>query len=304
MRDPAGRRPRWAWTAALRGGARWLPAALAAALPAVAGEPPPVSLNHAFTVVDDATYAAIEGSSFVHQELAAAERRSTTSGDGDSWTGLYLYGRSTYFELLRPGAYGEVGRGGIGFGVDGAGDLERIRQRLAAHLGEDPAYGLRTRKRDGVEIPWFHALGLGFVSPRVMPWVMEYHGDFLKRWYPGLPPREAGVSRRSHRAREFAPGRYLQDVVGIHLALQDTDRDRLASALQALGYGRRREAEALVLDGPALRITVRPAAPERAGLLAVDLTLTRDPPAPRRLDLGRSVLALGPGRTATWTFQP
>ena len=45
------------------------------------------------------TFRAADASEYLRTEFAPFERRTTKSGS-DSWTGLYFYGESTYFEFL------------------------------------------------------------------------------------------------------------------------------------------------------------------------------------------------------------
>ena len=60
---------------------------------------PPVFLNHLYTVLDTATYKAIEADPFWRTQFAPSERRTTVRTD-ETYTGLYFYGVNTYFEIF------------------------------------------------------------------------------------------------------------------------------------------------------------------------------------------------------------
>jgi hypothetical protein len=83
---------------------------------AVAATRPTAFLNHFFVVVDTATYRALQDSAFVTGAFAPFEKRTTSRND-QTYTGIYWYGRHTYFSLQarRPGA---VGTSGLAFGVE------------------------------------------------------------------------------------------------------------------------------------------------------------------------------------------
>jgi hypothetical protein len=44
---------------------------------------------------------------------------------------------------------------------------------------------LVTRKTETAAVPWFEMTAAGEI-PGLRVWLMEYHRDFLARWYPGL----------------------------------------------------------------------------------------------------------------------
>ena len=102
---------------------------------------PPVYLNHVYRVLDTETFRAADASEYLRTEFAPFERRTTKSGD-DSWTGLYFYGESTYFEFLAadPKRDRPVGQSGVAFGIEEAGGSAAVRKALD---------GARPRPRSG-----------------------------------------------------------------------------------------------------------------------------------------------------------
>jgi hypothetical protein len=96
---------------------------------AAAGERGPVVvLNHFYVVVDPSTYAAARHSAFMTGQFAPFEARTTQRNDM-SYTGIYWYGRHTYFELFEPGAQGPVGASGLALGVEEPGASAVVKQR-------------------------------------------------------------------------------------------------------------------------------------------------------------------------------
>ena len=146
---------------------------------------PVVTLNHFFVVVDAPSYEAARTSAFLTREFAPFEARTTVRND-KSYTGIYWYGRSTYFELFEPGDQGPAGASGLALGVEEPGASALVKQRWEAALGRGRR-GLVTRKTETDEVPWFE-MTYAREIPGLRVWLMEYHRDFLARWYGSLTP--------------------------------------------------------------------------------------------------------------------
>jgi hypothetical protein len=266
-------------------------------------ELPPVLFNHFFVVTDAATYAEAQASRFLTREFAPFEKRTTVRND-QTYTGIYFYGRRTYFELFEPEAQGPAGTSGLAFGVETPEGSAAIRARWAEAAGGADG-GPVTRKTDTEEVPWFEmtfAKGgrpVPTTAAVLRVWLMEYHGDFLARWYPDLTPARSitradvldrYVARIGQAARR---GTFLmKDVASLTLALPDEDRDALGKQLRAVGYSSRDEKGAAAFAGPDVRIRVVPA-PEGAprGVQEVEFSLqTRVPRAQHRM--GSAVLTV------------
>ena len=78
---------------------------------------PEVWLNHVLLTLDSSTYAAARDSQFLRESFAGSEERHTKVDSGDSWTGLYFYGRHSYLEFFPP-EDGSSDGSGIAFSVD------------------------------------------------------------------------------------------------------------------------------------------------------------------------------------------
>jgi hypothetical protein len=264
---------------------------------AAGGEPTPVVvLNHFYVVVDAATYEAARTSPFLTREWAPFEARTTVRND-QSYTGSYWYGRRTYFELFEPGAQGPVGASGLALGVEEPGASAAVKQRWREAFGTAGG-GLVTRKTETDEVPWFEMTYAPEI-PGVRVWLMEYHRDFLARWYAALTKarsitqsdvldRYVAKIGQSER-RETA---LLRDVVGLTIALGPAEREALVKQLRAVGWIATDEASAVVCRGPeAERLDLVPPVGGRTGILEVEFSL-QHPAAKAAHRIGNAVLGI------------
>lgn len=272
---------------------------------------PSVYLNHVYLVLDAETFRAADASEYLRTEFAPFERRTTKSGD-DSWTGLYYYGESTYFEFLRadPKRDRPVGQSGVAFGVEETGGSVAVRKALdAAKLGDAKTVE-RTRETAGKMVPWFKMTGYEPIDPVLVFWVMEYAPSFLREWHPELRPGLSGIARQPVLERYQAKASLtippkdplFRNVTGFRLALDSARAESFGKALAALGYRREAKGESVSWLGPDVRIDVVPAAGEKRGIVAIDMALTRKPEEAKVLDLGRARLEVRTDGTASFLF--
>ena len=245
---------------------------------AVAAQPPPVFLNHFFVVVDAASYQAARSSAFLTREFAPFEARTTVRNDM-SYTGIYWYGRHTYFELFEPGSQGQQGASGLALGVEESGASAGVRRHWQETLGAAGG-GPVTRKTENDEPPWFE-MTFSREIPGLRVFLMEYHAEFLVRWYGELTTvrsitradvldryvAKIGLADRRERA-------LLQDVVGLEIALAPPDRETLVKQLRAVSWLAQDAGEAVVCSGPeSVRLRLVPPKNGRTGIVAVDFSL-------------------------------
>ena len=215
---------------------------------------------------------------FLTREFAPFEARTTVRND-KSYTGIYWYGRETYFELFEPGEQGPAGASGLALGVEEPEASALVKQRWEAALG-GPGGGLVTRKTETDEVPWFE-MTYAREIPGVRVWLMEYHRDFLARWYGALTPARS-ITRADVLDRYVAKigqsdrreSALLRDVVGLTIALAPAERETLVKQLRAVGWTATDEADAVVCRGPdaeRLRLVTPTAA--RSGIVEVEFSL-------------------------------
>lgn len=263
----------------------------------------PVFLNHFFLTLDKPAFAALKQMDWLRTAFAPYEERTTKRNDS-TYTGIYFYGRSTYFEFFEEGSEpGKVkGASGIAFGVESAG---MARSLAASGL---PDQTLITRRVGDVDAPWFHSASPAGVQRAdfFRAWAMEYHADFLKVWHPDLPPLNANPLRRrnvldryvakigeAHHRNDFL----LKDVAAIDINLPDAAADQFAGLLNAFDY----QFTGGTATGPEIRITTARAKPY--GIRSVVFSLQRSVPGDFTLDLGSSRLLLSARGQAVWEFE-
>lgn len=239
---------------------------------------PVVTLNHFYVVVDASTYEAARTSSFLTRDFAPFEARTTVRNDS-SYTGIYWYGRRTYFELFEPGAQGPVGASGLALGVEEPDGSAAVKRQWQEALGTAGG-GLVTRKTETDDVPWFE-MTYAREIPGVRVWLMEYHREFLARWY-GTLTKPRSITRADVLDRYVAKigqserrqTALLKDVVGLTVALAPPEREALVKQLRAVGWTATDEASAVVCRGPdAERLSLVAPADSRTGIVEVEFSL-------------------------------
>ena len=270
--------------------------------------------NHFFVVTDAATYREAQASRFLTQEFAAFEKRTTARND-QTYTGIYFYGRRTYFELFEPGPQGEPGASGLALGVEVPGASTAVKKLWTEALG-GAGGGPVTRRTETDEVPWFEMAfaqrGGPGAGPGLRVWLMEYDRDFLARWYPHLTPArtitrsdvlDRYVAKIGQSARRDAF--LMKDVTSLTLALSADDREALLAQLKAVGYTVRDEKGTTVCEGPDIQLRIVPPTGVARGIQEVEFSLqSRAKPAQHRfgsalltLDGDHARLVFGAGST-------
>ena len=275
---------------------------------------PPIYLNHVYRVLDTETFRAADASEYLRTEFAPFERRTTKSGD-DSWTGLYFYGESTYFEFLAadPNRDRPMGQSAVAFGIEESGGSAAVRKALdGAGLGLGPAKTLdRTRETAGKEVPWFKMTGFEPRDPILISFFLEYSPNFLKQWHPELRPGLSGISRQAVLERYQAKAALtvppkdplLKNVTGLRIALDPKRAESFGQELAALGWRREAKATGVFWLGPEARIEIVDAAGEVRGIVAIEMSLTRKPEESKVLALSdRARLEIRTDGTASFLF--
>ena len=286
----------------------------ATSYPSAKGNMNPVYLNHFFLTLDPQTYKEIWDSPFLKDEFATFEQRTTVRADM-TYTGIYFYGTRTYFEFFEAGkASGRAeGASGIASGIEAPGGSDQLKERLESFLKIKAMKTTITRKMNDKEIPWFHSVGGNFVdrTPMLTSWTMEYHKDFLNGWYPDLSPATRGITRREILERytaklgdnEKRKQKYIDDVIEMHLALDEKGRAQFAKEREAFGYKITGNAGQTICEGPEIKYIVTEQTPESAGITAIKLSLRKNKSGQKVYRFGRkSVLQFNDDRTAMWSF--
>ncbi|MCP3803735.1 DUF5829 family protein [Allokutzneria sp. A3M-2-11 16] len=280
-----------------------LAAVLTVSLTGVAGAEAPKQVsfyNHAYAVVDRETADAVEHSRYL-RDFANVEVR-TSSGGGLTWTGRYLYGRETYFELFGvgdlPGKDGELGSAGLAVSTENAGELAKVDARLTK-----PVKYRQTRDfGDGVPVPWFDTTRAADKYTAFDAWVMEYLPEYFadprSKTEPASRPGDVG---RERYLSDGYQNRLMRDVSGIHMAVTKEDLAISTPLFRAGGCALQSVPTGVVARCGATTMRLDTVPRARAGLRQIDFVLNR---AVDRHEerVGRSKLVVGPGARAVWTF--
>ncbi|MFD7391388.1 DUF5829 family protein [Streptomyces sp. NPDC059852] len=264
--------------------------------------------NHAYGVLDRETADAIEHSAYL-REFANFQVRTTTGADGQVWTGRYLMGRETYLELFGvgdvPGQDGELGAGGLGISAERSGDLDRAAERLPGLGVPEPIAFRQTRDfGDGVPVPWFDAVLTTGEYDGFGAWGMEYRPEYFAdprgTTEPASYPGDVGRERYLPDAYRDHP---MRDVGSIRLAVTRRDLDSTVPLLRAGGFTvHPAPGGGIVAQGGGTTIRFDAVPREEAGLREVTFALNGSEASRHVERIGRSVLTVGPGPRAVWTF--
>ena len=253
---------------------------------------PAPGLNHFYVILDHDTFNAIEQSAFLKEQFAVFEKRTTVRTDR-TYTGIYFYGKETYFEMLdATTADPNLGHGGMAFGDDAPGGKSPIE-------GGKPQ--LVTRQWNGVQVPWF------FMTPQPLKpgeaqgfvtWFMQYHPGFLAKWHPEARPSPAETPPTSRAAvlerykavlPEAASQPLLGDVTGLTLAAKAESRARFEAWMKAIGT--------------TFPVQLVDPGADSEGVRAAEFRLDRAPKKEETLHFGpHSTLTLHQ-RSALWRFE-
>ena len=199
-----------------------------------------VEFNHLFVTLDVESVEAVNKSEFIANEFCNLSRRKTEA-DSESWIGTYLYGIKSYIELFAPGGAEGVKEGfsGIGFSTAQIGEIDKIEEKLKKLAPERIRRGMRIRKMDNGEVPWFYYLTVeqpensGFSS-----WLMEFHPDYLAR--KGVKLDESGLVDRGVLLKPEsgleAKRLLYNDISEVDLELTPAEHNDLKLLLRAFGY--------------------------------------------------------------------
>ncbi|MEU4483678.1 DUF5829 family protein [Streptomyces purpurascens] len=265
--------------------------------------------NHAYGVLDRETADAIEHSAYL-RDFANFQVRTTTGSGGQTWTGRYLMGRETYLELFGvgdvPGKDGTLGSTGMGVSTERKGDLATVLARLREQGVGDPIEFQQTRDfGDGVPVPWFDAVFTTDQYDLFGAWGMEYRPEYFAdprgNTEPAAHPGDVGRER-------YLPDAYrdhlMRDVTGIRLAVTARDLANTVPLLKAGGFAVRSLPDGGAVakgGGTTLRFDAVPL--DQVGLRQVEMSLNGPVSYRHEERIGHSVLAVGPGPRAVWTFE-
>lgn len=268
---------------------------------------PFVYLNHVYVCLDSTTYYSVCNSELLKEKFAYVETRTTYANTEDSWTGTYIWGENTYIEFFDIGNIENPGWSGIGYGVETEHGIDSLYSRFTNAGIDKVAKGLRTRKVEDVEIPWFYWFGFSnedLTAKFVLnTWLMEYHNDYMKHKYPDIDPESINITRKLYNKNYYKEDLLLKNIIEIELALAELDYNKLFEELKNLGYQMERKGERAIARGPDITIILRAKYEDKSGLCRIKFSLTDKQYDPQTVQFGdKSRLILNVDKTAEWYF--
>jgi len=198
-----------------------------------------VYFNHAFLTLDSADISAIRNSDFIKNEFAGFSTKTTIADSGRKWTGSYIHGIDSYFEMFGPSDVDDsIGVSGIGFSVDIAGDMSKLDSQLKKDY--KTVTELNHRKMGDKMIPWFTSLKIDdsayFSNSHIYCWVMEYTHEYFD--YNHFGNRNDTFSRIAYlkQYEEERKNKILKKFTGIVLNVTPQEKAFMSKFLSACGY--------------------------------------------------------------------
>lgn len=249
-----------------------------------------IGLNHAYVVLDQATYATITESQPI-QDFAFCEIQQNEAEDQNRWEGLTLWGKTTYFEFFYPQErYSHVGVSGIGLGVESPAELQDIYQDLK---GRQPNIYKDKISRNGR--PWFEFIRLdGIAEGNHAFWVMAYCPEAFEE------KDSLDTSRQRYNANRFDTQKKFLNIKEISIALSPKNQEHLAEFYRNLGliYS---PSDKSFQTCEGTRITLSDEASYQSGIYQILVSLTRPMETPQTHKIGSSDLSLI-GSRGKWRF--
>lgn len=198
-----------------------------------------VDFNHFFTVLPASVLKVITTNTFLKDTFFSFDQRTTTAGDGSSWTGSYYYTGENYFELFDEESYkANAGYSGIAFYVENKGELAALKAQ-AKKVYMDSIV-MKSKVIDGNNIPWFQYTGIGdtvFLNKSsIYSWIMEYDKNYFDYYHLPYNKDQLTVKNYVSDKVDKVQTRLANKITGLDLALNESDSLFYEKYLKALGF--------------------------------------------------------------------
>ena len=273
---------------------------------AAPGHPPhTIFFNHSFTVLDAETANAIEHSDYL-KTFGTFEVRTTTANGGETWTGRYIAGKQTYLEFFGPkdlqGPGVVPGISGLAISPDKAGGLSMIKAALIRqHVKPDISHRTRLYGKD--EIPWFNSVSLPGETQSFEMWAMEYLPSYFDDSRTGREPADypGDISRERYQPDTYRQ-KLMRDVSVIEIACPASDIPPALALFSAAGFTIRKTKDRLEASDGSTTVILDAVPLAEAGWRRVVFDLNALAADAHIEHIGRSILVVGPGDHAVWSF--
>ena len=254
--------------------------------------------DHVYAVVDVGTAEEITRCDYLRG--FGRFEVGTTVADGETWTGRYLSGRTTYVELFGPTDLDRAdSTTGIGLSTHAPGDLAKLAARM-----EQGKAGVEVRQRTiregDQDLPWFDYLSPVEPGQGLSLWVMEFLTD-----PSDLEVRDSAYLKWAEERRNAEPndrGPSLGEVCSVELDTTAMDIAVAERLLDAAGYAAARFGDAVWASDAQMKIMLHSAGADAVRLRRIEFELATPSVSTHAEAIGRSTLTVGPDRRAVWEF--
>lgn len=220
---------------------------------------PRVHFNHVFLVIDSADLNAIKNSDFIKNKFAGFFSRTTSVDSGRTWTGSYMYGVDSYFEIFDPaGVDDSLGNCGVGFSVDKGDEIHLLDSLLKRNYKTE--FHLMEKIIDNEKIPWVDVLEISdsifFSKSHITWWIMKYRRELFDHNH--FTYNGDSLFTRENYLKHFDQERknkILKNFTGITFSVTEEEKQFFTNFLLRCGY-RREDMNTLISpDGFAIRFS-------------------------------------------------
>jgi Family of unknown function (DUF5829) len=199
---------------------------------------PLVNFNHFYAVIDSTDLHALQSSAFIKNKFAALATRTTKADSSETWTGTYLEGLDNYLELFDVSVGDPLGIAGLGFSVDGIGELNQLDAVLSKTFTTEKH--LREKQYDDKKVPWYTALEIKdpvFDSlSRISFWVMEYKPEYFDYNHWKYEDNKLTRTTYLNQYEDERRNKILKRFTGLTLHATDKERQVISGFLSTCGY--------------------------------------------------------------------
>ncbi len=122
---------------------------------------PEIYLNHIYIVLDSSTLSHLSDSSFITQKFGNIKVNTSTTAK-ESWSGIYLSGKNSYFEFFSTKGYkgATLGDCGLVFMTTQSNQIWEIKKNWRENSNDSIVTDTVMKMQNGISKPWFYNLNL------------------------------------------------------------------------------------------------------------------------------------------------
>ncbi len=122
---------------------------------------PEIYLNHLYVVLDSNTLLHLADSSFISEKFGNIKVHTATTAT-ESWSGIYLFGKNSYFEFFSTKGYkgATLNDFGLVFMTARSNEIWKIKKHWRENSNDSIVADTVLKMQNGKHTPWFYNLSL------------------------------------------------------------------------------------------------------------------------------------------------